>query len=403
MDYKPLRITFGTPGVAEAVEQVVGRSALAAELWRALEGGSVRLLSERRMGKTWLLRLAIARKPDWAVPVSFDAEAYGSAPELVWQLNEQLHAESLIDDDWRGKTGDWFRRVLQRMQGQQPGGVEIPEIETWYSFLEGTCKRLAALGNSRRPVLIIDELPFFLDKLIKAGHADDAIRLLDVLRQLRQTLPSLRMIFCGSLGLHLVLKGLRDGGYSGRPVNDMPPFEVPPLHQEDGQYLSGSLLMGEEIACRDLEDCARTVAGAACQVPFYIQHIVSRMRGQRSREWTSRSIRQIPEELFAAPGDPSEFKYYDNRLDQYYPDDVVERSRTALDILSRKSRGFAFDELLNLVRHSPKTLMLDGASLLDILQILRDDHYLVQEGARWRFKLEIVRNWWFNHRGKLGL
>ena len=119
-------------------------------------------------------------------------------------------------------------------------------------------------------------------------------------------------------------------------------------------------------------------------MPFYIQHIVKRMRELREREWTINSIRRIPEELFTAPGDPAEFKYYDSRLDQYYPAEVVERSRAALDILSRERKGFPFHELLNLIRHFPKTLMLDGAALLDILQILRDDHYLVQEGERWR-------------------
>jgi hypothetical protein len=403
MIYKPLSITFGTPGVDVASEQVIGRDSLADSMWQTLEGSSIRLLSERRMGKTWLLRLAVARKPDWAIPISFDAEGAGSASELVWRLNEQLHAEKLIDDDWRLKCSDWFRRVLQRMQGQQVAGMQIPELDSWFSFLEGTCKRLAEYGHSRRPVLIIDELPFFLDKLIKASQASDAIRLLDVLRQLRQTLPAIRMVFCGSLGLHIVLNGLREDGYTGRPVNDMPPFEVPPLLPQDGRYLSGCLLLGAELACRNLDRCAGAVSEAACHVPFYIQHIVKRMREEQTREWTVSQIRRIPEEIFTAPGDPAEFKYYDSRLDQYYPDDVVERSRSALDLLSRESKGLHFDEILNLIRHSPRTLMIDGTALLDILQILRDDHYLVQEGARWRFKLDIVRRWWHQHRGGLGL
>jgi hypothetical protein len=104
----------------------------------------------------------------------------------------------------------------------------------------------------------------------------------------------------------------------------MPPFEVSPLSREDGQYLSGCLLQGEQIVCRSIDDCAGTVAEAACQVPFYIQHIVKRMREKRESKWTVNSIRRIPEELFIAPGDPAEFKYYDSRLDQYYPDDVVD-------------------------------------------------------------------------------
>jgi len=401
--YRPIGITFGTPGVDVAADQVIGRDGLAAKMWRILEGSSIRLLSERRMGKTWLLRLAVAKRPDWALPISFDAEGAGSAAEFVWRLNEQLHKEKLVEDAWQQKCSDWFRRVLQKTQGKEIAGIQIPEIESWYSFLEGTCARLAENTTYGQPVLVIDELPFFLDKLIKAGQAEDAVRLLDILRQLRMTLPRLRMVFCGSLGLHIVLKGLRENGYTGSPANDMPPFEVPPLLPGDGRYLSGCLMLGSELNCRDLDACATAVSNAACHVPFYIQHIVGRMREDPEREWTTALIRRIPEELFSAPGDPAEFKYYDRRLDQYYPEDIVDRSRSVLDLLSRKARGLPFDEIMNLMRHSPRTLFVDAGSLLEILQILRDDHYVLQDGSRWRFKLDIVRRWWHQHRGGLGL
>src|SRR2546422_9352168 len=107
-DYRPLMITFGTPSIEAATELVVGRDRTSEQLWKSIAAGSVRLLSERRMGKTWLLRLAIATKPDWAAPVLLDAEGYGSAPEFVQDLNAQLHSHSLIDDTWYQKTSDWF-------------------------------------------------------------------------------------------------------------------------------------------------------------------------------------------------------------------------------------------------------------------------------------------------------
>ncbi len=190
------------------------------------------------------------------------------------------------------------------------------------------------------------------------------------------------MVFCGSLGLHIVLHKLRDAGYTGQPVNDMPPFEVPPLAPEDAQYLSGSLLLGEGVSCSDMKAVAHSIAHASSGVPHYIQHIVSWMCDQQTEPWTPERAASIPSELFNAAGDPAEFAYYDGRLDQYYPPDIVEKSRAALDVLSRKADGLHFDELLNLVRHRPKTLMVDSESFLQVLRVLRDDHYVVHKNGQ---------------------
>ena len=62
--WDPLRLNFGTPDVNEAPEAVVGRDEDVRAFWDAVRAGSIRLLSERRMGKTWLLKLALARSPE---------------------------------------------------------------------------------------------------------------------------------------------------------------------------------------------------------------------------------------------------------------------------------------------------------------------------------------------------
>lgn len=401
--FKAIRIQFGTPSIETAKDVVFGREELAEKLWGSLSEGSVRLLSERRMGKTWLLMLAMATKPEWAISLFFDAEGCSSAPEFIWKLNEKLHESKLIDIERRTKITDWFRRVAQRVQGQNVAGVEIPEIDPWPALLESTCRHLAGKVGDKKAVVIIDEFPFFLDKLIKDGRGDDAIHFLDTLRQLRQTLPNFRLVFCGSLGLHLVLDSLQREGYTGRPVNDMQTFDVPPLSEEMAVQLAGGLITGEQVPCKNVELSANAVALAACKVPFYIQHIVKWMQGHAEGSWTPKRISHIPEEMFEDSGDPGDFSYYDSRLTQYYPEDIADRARVALDMLSRNPKGESFDGLLNLVRHSPKTAMLDSQELLRILEVLRDDHYLLRSRQKWIFKLEIVRRWWLTHRGGMAL
>ena len=313
--------------------------------------------------------------------------------------SQEPHSTKVVGES----PGLWFRRLSQRLQGKKAGTLEVPDgFDPWEALLEDTCIHFAERSMPRQAVLMIDELPFFLDKIMKNRGPHEAIDVLDKLRFLRQTIPTLRMILCGSLGLHIVLQRLREVGYTGQPVNDIPPFELPPLTQRDASYLSGCLLLGEDVPCSNVEEVAQSVAQASSGVPFYIQHIVSWM-SEQTGIWTPDRALSVPQELFDAPGDPTEFSYYDRRLDQYYPEDIVEKARAALDVLSQKKEGLHFDELLNLVRHRPKTLMVDAESFLKVLRILLDDHYIVHKDKEWRFKLEILRHWWLEARGGLAL
>jgi hypothetical protein len=123
------------------------------------------------------------------------------------------------------------------------------------------------------------------------------------------------------------------------------------------------------------------------------------MASEIEKPWTVAKVRRIPERLFRAPGDPVNFHYYESRLSQHYAEDVAERAVVLLDVLCREKRGMPFDEWLNLMRHRPRTQTIDSESALTTARTLRDDHYLVQDGDLWRFKLEIVRQWWAQRDG----
>ena len=400
--FRRIQVKIGTVNAKSAEQEVIGRDGLVDSFWRETKQSSLRVLAERRMGKTWVLHLAISRRPEWAVPLFLDTEGLSSAPEFVLKLGERLYQSDLIPTKWYEKTWKWVRRVGHQLQGQTVGKWKVPSLESWKSLFEDTCQQFAQKSGGRHPVLIVDELPLLLDKIIKDGRPQEAIDLLDHFRYLRQEIPSLRMVFCGSLGLHIVLGKLKDQEYTGQPVNDMPPFEVPPLAADDAFYLSGCLLLGQEMGCSDIEVVARAVAEASCGVPFYIQHVVSWM-SQHKQVWTPETVAGVPRALFEAPEDPAEFSYYDERLSQYYPADIVDKARAALDVLSQNASGVDFDTLLNLVRHRPKTKTIDPEQLLGVLDILQKDHYILQENRCWRFKLAIVRDSWHSRRGSLAL
>jgi hypothetical protein len=214
-----------------------------------------------------------------------------------------------------------------------------------------------------------------------------------------------RMVFCGSLGLHIVLNQLRAQiGYTGQPTNNMPPVEVPVLDPIEAQLLAGGLLLGEEISCTQLDETAKAIALASSGVPFYIQHLINWMKQQPQSSWTPQDIPNALQSLLGAADNPAEFAYYNLRLEQYYPSDTVQKARLVLDILSRHSEPVLFNDLLNLTQYDPKADLLDSSSLLNILDLLRSDYYLVStKDHYWSFKLSIVRQWWYQERGQLNL
>ena len=406
MSYKPIKPRIASVSEQNAPKFVIGRDQCVKSLWEDLESSSLRLLAERRMGKTWIIRLALAKKPDWAVPLFFDAEKINSSPQFVWLLNKSMYENKAIEEDRLEFIKKWYdvaRRLVQQLQGQSVGKIEIPQIDPWDSLLEDTFKHLVKRSGEKRPVLIIDELPLYLDKLIKSNNSDDAIQLLDTLRAIRQEFNDVRMVFCGSLGLHVILDKLRRNGYTGSPYNNMPSFEVHPLAPEKAQYLAGCLLLGADIECTKLDDVATAIAEAGCGVPFYIQHMVMWMQKKKELTWNPEKALSIPDEWFQNYEDPANLAYFNKRLDSYYSEDQADKARSLLNVLSKKSEGMPLDELINLVRHHPKTKIIDKDQLGRVLDTLYKDHYIIMQNGRWRFKLEIIRKWWWERRGKNGL
>lgn len=400
--FRPIQVRIASVSHANAQELVVGRDALVDRLWNDLQDGSIQVLSERRMGKTWLLHLAQARQPADCHALFLNVEDLRSPEEFTQRLLDliytQVPATGHVDDVW-GR----FKQHFPRFRGEQVGGQNIPKVTYWKDDLRLALGTYVKRAAPRMPVLILDELPHLIDSIAQSPSQgpERAAEVLDTLRALRQSIPKLRMVFCGSLGFHIVFEKLKAAGYRGQPVNDMDAFDVPPLGADEAVYLAGSLLLGADVPCRDLTGTAKAVADLSSRVPFYIQHAVKWMGANSGTPWTPEGVQVVPKGLFDEIGDPAQFRYYDDRLEQYYPSEWVENARVVLDVLSQSPGGFDANALLNRVRHTPRMLGISPDELLRLLSALRDDHYIARRDDLYRFKLEIVRQWWHQHRGHL--
>lgn len=378
------------PGGRIGLSEIVGRDAFVGELWGVLRGQSLVLTSERRIGKTCVIRKMREECPDpGAVCVLSDLEALRSPSEFVEALYADV--EDLLSRTDRARLK--FGRLLSKLGGLEVHDIKIPALAPhWKNLLFALVEDI--FNNAERTVAFLwDELPLFVYNVSKAEGQPVAMEVLDALRTLRQRHDRLRMVFTGSVGLHLVTRALRRGDYANDPTNDMRLMEVGPLDEADGTSLALQLIEGEAIQTPSRERLAHTVSEAVGRIPYYIHWLMSRI-ATSGGPVSEASVEQYLDSLIRDPNDPAHLRYYRERLDVYYDGGEKMIALAILDALAASEQPQGFDGLVNLVRH--RIAGVGDEPVREALTLLGKDHYIArQEGSgAYQFRYPIVRRWW---------
>ncbi len=382
------------PGGILAPEDVVGRDKLIERLWRALEFQSVVLTSERRVGKTSVIRKMVNAPGPERVCFMRDVEGFRSPGEFIEGI--YVDVQPILSKKERARMAMWG--LLEKLGGTEISHLKLPHVKPhWKNILTALFEDI--FTEETRPIIFFwDELPLFLYNVKANTGEQDAMELLDALRALRQKYENLRMVFTGSVGIHQVIGSLRRLGYANDPTNDMATIEVPPLEPNDGSKLAGLLLVGERIKIVDDERAVTEgISKAAGHIPYYVHYLVSRISNS-SREIHSKDVEECLKNLISDPNDPAHFYYYETRLKTYYGAIEAKLALHALDTLASLGHPVAFPDLLNLVKH--KTTAAQEQLFREVLNVLLKDHYLVRNpDGTYCFRYSIVQNWWAYTRG----
>jgi hypothetical protein len=380
-------------------EHVIGRDHLVDKYWTLLKNGNnLLLLAPRRIGKTSICTLLSSRSPDDFIVSYIDVESCRSGQAFVDQ--SARYASEALD---RGKAHLVeklpflaARRIKKIELGEivLEVDVQVPvedELRRTLESLEASCEKL---GVSL--VLLWDELPWFVDKLVKRDAHDDAIAVLDGLRAYRQQHPRsrLRMIYTGSIGLFEVLDRLRESkGYGAKPTNDMSPQEVPFLDTDGARALVGALVWDIERSGVQERQFVEYAAERCEGHPFVIQWLANELwLIDSTRPMGREEVDRILDELATSDADPLDLEHYVQRLEEY---GWGADARTILNIIApRGERGATVDNLDNLL---PR---LDRDRIVDVLRRLRRDGYVTQRDGRSRFRMLLLARWWA-HRHQL--
>ncbi len=383
------------PGGQNDPENILGRESLIERMWEVLDGRSIYMSDNRRVGKSAILDVLGVRPPaGWRV-LKRDLGGVHAAAEF----STEVFRDSL---ELSGGAKGWLRRMramVGELKGVDIAGVlKLPNaaVAPWKDVLRKTFADLQdeLQESDERLVFLWDEVPYMLDNVSKREGETVAMEVLDLLRSLSQDHSRIRMVLTGSVGMHHVLKSLWRAGYGGSPLNTMEQIAPGPIGSDDAERLALELLDGAKIASTDRTACARAIADATGCVPFYIHKLISRLPTGEATSPTR--IRECLDREIRDPAVDWDLAHYRRRLRRYYGDD----ESCVLHILDSIAEGqpIHMEDIRREV--GAKCDLGDPERLRELLGLLRQDHYLdLDLEDKHSFRYSLVRDWWLSSRG----
>ena len=380
------------PGGRLDIGDVVGRDDEIDRYWQVLDRQGLILSAERRIGKTHiLLKMCDECRPSY-LPFYQDLESVHSVADLVRSIYTAVDHSLRTVPGLKAHIAKWSGLLPKRI-----AGVDLPSAEaTWPVLLADAFDDLVRIADGARVLMLWDEFPLMLHNLRRAGDHDTAIRLLDHLRALRLAHAGhIRFLFTGSIGLHLVLRSLREAGNANDPVNDMMSLTVPPMADPHTTGLAAALLAQTRAAASDIPDLATRIVAEVDGFPYYVHHVVDQL-DQLRRSPTLDDVSTTVDDLVNDPHDPANLRYYVNRMSQYYTGGQRALALLALDMIAQRPAPVSVPDLLNLCRHHEPSV--DDETFRDVLALLAEDHYIEPTGesgaAAYDFRWQLVKRWW---------
>lgn len=375
-----------------------GRETELIELGEITKHEHVLLLAPRRVGKTSLL-LTLGQK------VNQDQSAIGVYVSVAAATSELQFVRSVLQAIYETKPGKrlkpnpiaaWLRRYGRRLKGVKVGGTGIDlDSAAAPEWQEEADKVFAALAATGTPWLImIDELPTLVLLLARQDPSGARVRaFLQWFRNLRQ-LPrgaeTLRFILAGSIGLDNVTRRFR----LSDTINDLRDWRLGPFTAPEADRFLAELAHGYRM---DLDsDVRRAICDhAEWLIPYHLQVIFSALR-EHCESGVPPSAEILERAIESLLSRKAYFTYWEERLHDAFgaPEDGL--ARAVLATCARDPRGATKDALQqSLARHVPDDHDRAAASAW-ILDVLRNDGYLVHEAGRSRFRSGLLRRFWLN-------
>ncbi len=387
-------------GQAVVGDDLYGRGYELAALWERLVAGEhVLLLAPRRVGKTSLM-LEMERQPHpkWHV-IYVDVQGAADAADLFAGILAQLASHPTYRrgleniPGWRAAkdTLSAASKLTKAHVGELKVEFASAMRTDWHRRADQIRARLAATEAEERLLVIIDELPMLVARLVDNERRQDAEVLLSKLREWRQA-PDLRCrvvtLAGGSIGLEGVVQR---AGLSGL-INDLVPFRLGSWSPSTARRFlceigrSSDFPLGEATVEQVLDLLYDPV-------PYHLQLFFQALRDEcrgNPASITPDLVRSCFEQRLAGASGTAHLDHYATRLELA----LGEQERlVALAVLSR----LASPKELVPVEELQHLSAGRESAFRSALRTLEADGYVRRDGDGVSFRSNLLRRWWQKH------
>jgi hypothetical protein len=372
-----------------------GRDAELEELEAITEREHVLLLAPRRVGKTSLLH-ALAKHADR------NSSAIGVYASVAAATTETEFVKAVLTGIYATKHGRKLKRGLVARAFGLGRSVKSVKVVGSGVDLESRTARwqddadqaFAAVVASERPLLVlIDELPLLVLTLANADPSGARVRaFLQWFRNLRQHpagASKLRFVLAGSIGLDNVTRRHR----LTDTINDLRLWPLGPFTPSAADEFLGALADSYDLEL--VPEVRLAICNAAeWLIPYHLQVIFGALR-EHARGATP-TIEMLGTVIDGLLDRRMYFSYWDERLRDAFGAPTDSVARAVLALCAQAPEGATPAAMTQVVAALVPEAERAG-TLKWVVDVLKNDGYLVEHADRWRFRSGLLRRYWVRH------
>ena len=363
---------------------------------RVRDGNHVLLTGQRRMGKTSIARelgRRLTESGGW-ITLFTDVEDATCPEDVIADIARAAQpVRSIVS-----RLSNMAQRALGAVEEVGAGEFRVKvraELNAGNWRDKGERLLLACAKHDKRVLLVVDELPIFLKRMLRA--ADGATRVEGFLSWLRGVFQGLGgdspvLIVSGSIGLMPMVQRL---GIPDR-INYLEPFRLGPWNREASVACFDQLAKSAALSIED------GVAGAVYDalgigIPHHVQSFFARLREHaimaNHDRVTVADVEMVYRTGLLGPSGQNDLAHYETRL----RDGLDDESRSiAMEILAEAATQGVFTSPTRARLGELYSRVVDDAHgrISEVLDVLVHDGYLEYSSNGYRFPSRLLKDWW---------
>lgn len=352
---------------------------------------SLLLSAPRRIGKTSLAKRLLSDKKEqkWKC-IYLDLQGIETKEEFLRRLVEAFSEAGVMEKGSR-KVKDFFEAFFKAAEGLDLGILKIDlkrhdNVEALYNRLSET------FDYDKDTLIIIDELPLFLGKLIDEGETGgkEVAFMLNWLRSLRHRDDSrIRWVFCGSVGL----RNFTNHYHMSQAINDLVDFQLGEFSLQEAEGLVKALASSYNLKMEE-EVIDHILRSLQWPIPYFLQLLIDRLISQTQSSGNSVILKEDVDAAIENLSQSDYFYTWDERLAEYR--DLEELARLILDSLSSTESGLTKESLLKAgIPGSGEPERPEvRRNITKTLEMLEHDGYIIRDAELRKFRSPMLRKWW---------